>query len=521
MANKVDFTNEKLINGLNIVADAVKSTLGAAGRPVIIDSEFGQPIATKDGATVAKSINLADPVENIGAKLIREVASNAAAISGDGTTTATVLAQKMIQEGQKALAGGWTSIEVKTAIEKDVVSVLKHISENSKPVETTNDIVNVATISMNGDAELGAKIGEAAEKVGKDGVITVELSQGRETEIDVVQGMQFKQGYMSPYFVTDANTMKCELDDVKILISEKRITNLKALLPILEPIAQSGQPLLIIADDIDGEALSTLVVNRVRGGLKLCAVKAPEFGANRKEALKDIAVLTGGIVVSDDMGMSFDKMTLEMLGSAKKITVDQTHTTIVKGNGDQTKIDDRVAEIRKKIEETTAEYAKGKLQERLAKLIGGVAVIKVGGLTEAEAHEKKDRVDDAVAAVRAAREEGIVAGGGTALLRASTNLDFGIVKVACEEPFNQLCKNAGLSGDVFKAQVLANKSETYGLNLRARACCDMLEAGIIDPAKVVKTALKLAASCATIVLTSGGIISEIPKPAEEKHPILR
>lgn len=521
MANRVDFTNEKLVKGLNIVADAVKSTLGAAGRPVIIDTEFGQPTATKDGATVAQSINLADPVENIGAKLIREVSSNAATIAGDGSSTAAVLAQKMIQDGQKALAGGFTPTEIKTDIENDVMTVLKHISEHSKPVETTEDIINVATISMNGDAELGAKIGEAAEKVGKDGVITVELSQGRETEIDVVQGMQFKQGYMSPYFVTDPNTMKCELDDAKILISEKRITNLKALLPILEPIAQSGQPLLIIADDIDGEALSTLVINRVRGGLKLCAVKAPEFGADRKESLKDIAILTGGTVVSDDMGMSFDKMTLDVLGSAKKITVDQTHTTIVKGNGEQSKIDDRVAELRKKIDETTADFAKNKLQERLAKLVGGVAVIKVGGLTEAEAHEKKDRVDDAVAAVRAAREDGIVAGGGITLLRAAQKLKSGIVKTACEEPFQQLCANAGISGDVFKAQILAEDSETIGLNIKTLELCDMVKYGIIDPAKVVKTALKLAASCATVVLTSGGIISEIPKPAEEKHPILR
>lgn len=532
MAKKIEFTTDKMIDGLNKVADAVKVTMGARGRTVLLTRPFAGVVATKDGATVAKNIEMEDAEENIGAMLIKEVSKNVAEIAGDGTTTATVLTQALIKEGRKVIAAGAKPQDVVRGMEFATENAIAALDSFARPVSSNEEIMRVATISANGDTVLGQYIADATAKVGKDGVITVEEGRGLETEIDIVEGMQFDQGMMSPYFVTDQETMKCELIDTMVFVSEKRITNLKALLPVLEPIAQSGKPLLIIADDVDSEAVATLVLNRIKGGLKLCAVKAPGTGAQRKEILKDICVLTGATLITDDLGMSFETMTPDVLGSAKKIIVTKNTTTIIDGCGQPDNISARIEELRTSIENEKAPYAKEKMQERLARLTGGIAVIKVGGMTEVEVKEKKDRVDDAVAATKAAIEEGIVAGGGSALFYASklcghgtdASQDFGMgiqtVSKALLSPLYQIVENAGINGEVV-ANELRDLPFTSGYDVTHNHVIDMMTAGIIDPVKVVKTALKMAMSCATQCLLCGCVISDIPEKNEEKHPLQR
>ena len=523
MAKDIVFNTDKLASGVDKLANAVKITMGPKGRTVVIERAYGTPIATKDGVTVAKEVSLKDPAENIGAKMIQEVAKRAGDSAGDGTTTATVLAQNIFKEGRRVIAAGMNPMDVKRGIDIAVEAVVKDIEKHARPVKDSAEIAQVATISANSDSDIGQKIADAMEKVGKEGVITVQEAKGLDTEIDVVEGMQFDQGFMSPYFVTNSEKMLAELDGAQILVSEKKITGLQALLPILEPIAQSGRPLLIIAEDIENEALATLVLNRLRGGLKVCAVKAPGFGDRRKEMLKDIAIVTGATVISDDMGMTFENINQSVLGSAKRVVVSKDKTLLVNGNGDTDAIKARADEIRQNISTSTSEYDREKLQERLAKLVGGVAVIHVGGMTEVEVKEKKDRVDDALAATRAAVAEGIVAGGGVALVRAveslkdlkgtnpDQNVGIDIVRRAIKTPCMQIAENAGVSGEIVIGKLLENQEYNFGYNAQTGEYIDMMKAGIIDPAKVVKTAIQAAASTAGVLLTTGAVMSEIPE----------
>ena len=523
MAKEIIFDTDKLAAGVDKLANAVKITMGPKGRTVVIDKSYGAPVATKDGVTVAKAVSLKDPTENIGARMIQEVAKKAGDDAGDGTTTATVLAQKIFREGRRVIAAGMNPMDIKRGIDIASAAVVADIESHARPVKNSSEIAQVATISANGDSDIGKKIADAMEKVGKEGVITVEEAKGLETEIDVVEGMQFDQGFMSPYFVSNSEKMLAELDNAAVLVSEKKITGLQALLPILEPIAQQARPLLIIAEDVESEALATLVLNRLRGGLKVCAVKAPGFGDRRKAMLQDIAIVTGATVISDDMGMTFDNITPAVLGSAKRIVVDKSSTLIVGGAGDKGAISARADEIRKQIKESTSDYDREKLAERLAKLVGGVAVIHVGGMTEVEVKEKKDRVDDALAATRAAVADGIVAGGGVALIRAVSSLEkikgantdqnvgIDIVRRAIVAPCAQIDENAGTSGEIVVGKVSESKDYNFGYNAQTGEYVDMMKAGIIDPAKVVKTAIMAAASTAGVLLTTGAVMSEIPE----------
>lgn len=514
----------KMKAGVDTLANAVKVTLGPKGRNVMIDKSYGAPKITKDGVTVAKeTTDLKDPFENMGAKAVKEVASKAATDAGDGTTTATVLTQAIFSEGVKMVAAGMNPMDLKRGIDKAVDTVVADLAKRAKKVSKDEEIAQVATISANGDREIGEKIASAMEKVGKEGVITVEEAKGMETEVEIVEGMQFDRGYLSPYFITNAEKMTCEYENPAILLTEGKISNLQPILPILESIAQSSRPLLIVAEDVEGEALATLVVNRLRAGLKIVAVKAPGFGDRRKEMLKDIAVLTGATVVSEDLGMKLENVTPEFLGTAKKIVVDKENTTIVDGAGEKSEIEGRCAEIRTSIENATSEYDKEKLQERLARLAGGVAVIKIGGSSEIEVKEKKDRVDDALAATRAAVEEGIVAGGGITLLRSQSILDeiktdnedqkagINIIKKALSAPIRQICANAGVDGAVIVGKILENDNANFGYNAQNGEYVDMLKAGIIDPAKVVRCALQDASSVSGLLLTTEAMIAEAPE----------
>ncbi|HEY7806493.1 MAG TPA: chaperonin GroEL [Croceibacterium sp.] len=518
---------ERILKGVDTLANAVKVTLGPKGRNVVLDKSYGSPRITKDGVTVAKEIELKDKFENMGAQMLREVASKTNDLAGDGTTTATVLAQSIVREGMKSVAAGMNPMDLKRGIDIAVGKVVANLQSRSKEVSGSSEIAQVGIISANGDREVGEKIAEAMEKVGKEGVITVEEAKGLEFELDVVEGMQFDRGYLSPYFVTNAEKMIVELDNPYILIHEKKLSNLQAMLPILEAVVQSGRPLLIIAEDIEGEALATLVVNKLRGGLKVAAVKAPGFGDRRKAMLQDISILTKGEMISEDLGIKLENVTLAMLGEAKKITIDKDNTTIVDGAGDTTDIKARVEQIRAQIETTTSDYDKEKLQERLAKLAGGVAVIKVGGASEIEVKERKDRVDDALHATRAAVEEGIVAGGGSALLFATKALEgldgqnddqtrgIDIVRRALQSPVRQIAENAGADGAVVAGKLLDQKNENFGFNAQTEVYEDLVKAGVIDPTKVVRAALQDAASVAGLLITTEAAVSEVPedKPA--------
>ncbi len=527
-AKQVQFSTdarEKILRGVNILANAVKVTLGPKGRNVVIQKSFGAPRSTKDGVTVAKEIELEDAFENMGAQLIREVASKTNDKAGDGTTTATVLAQSIVQEGLKAVAAGMNPMDLKRGIDKAVTAVLADIKASSRKVSANSEIAQVGTISANGDKEVGDMIAKAMEKVGNEGVITVEEAKTAETELDVVEGMQFDRGYLSPYFITNADKMEVQLEEPLIMLHEKKLSSLQAMLPILEAVVQSGRPLLIIAEDIEGEALATLVVNKLRGGLRVAAVKAPGFGDRRKSMLEDIAVLTGGQVISEDLGIKLENVTLDMLGKAKKVTITKDDTTIVDGVGEKAAIEARIGQIKKQIEDTTSDYDKEKLQERLAKLAGGVAVIRVGGSTEVEVKEKKDRVDDALNATRAAVEEGIVPGGGIALLKATKALEglkgdnadqtagIAIIRRAIQAPIRQIVENAGVEGSIVVGKVLENASDTFGFNAQTEEYVDMIQAGVIDPAKVVRTALQDAASVAGILITTEAAVADAPKKA--------
>jgi chaperonin GroEL len=513
---------ERMLAGVNILADAVKVTLGPKGRNVVIDKSFGAPRITKDGVTVAKEIELADKFENMGAQMVREVASKTNDIAGDGTTTATVLAQAIVQEGAKAVAAGMNPMDLKRGIDLAVTEVVAALAKATKKIKTSEEVAQVGTISANGEKEIGQMIASAMQKVGNEGVITVEEAKTAETELEVVEGMQFDRGYLSPYFITNPDKMVADLDDVYILLHEKKLSNLQAMLPILEAVVQTSKPLLIISEDVEGEALATLVVNKLRGGLKIAAVKAPGFGDRRKAMLEDIAILTGGQVISEDLGIKLENVGLNMLGRAKKVSISKENTTIVDGAGKKAEINGRVAQIKAQIEETTSDYDREKLQERLAKLAGGVAVIRVGGATEVEVKEKKDRVDDALNATRAAVEEGIVSGGGTALLRASANLkskgenadqDAGIniVRRALQAPARQIATNAGAEASIIVGKILENKSLTYGYNAQTGEYGDLIALGIVDPTKVVRTALQDAASVAGLLVTTEAMIAEAPK----------
>ena len=513
---------EKMLQGVDILANAVKVTLGPKGRNVVIEKSFGAPRTTKDGVTVAKEIELEDKFMNMGAQMLREVASKTNDVAGDGTTTATVLAQAIVREGMKAVSSGRNPMDLKRGIDKAVAEVRKDLLAKAKKVSGSAEIAQVGTISANGEAEIGQMIAEAMAKVGNEGVITVEEAKSLETELDVVEGMQFDRGYLSPYFITNADKMEAVLEEPMILIHEKKLSSLQPMLPILEAVVQSGRPLLIIAEDVEGEALATLVVNKLRGGLKVAAVKAPGFGDRRKAMLEDIAILTGGQVISEDVGIKLDNVTPDMLGRAKKVTIRKDDTTIVDGVGAKADIEGRISQIKKQIEETTSDYDREKLQERLAKLAGGVAVIRVGGATEVEVKERKDRVDDALNATRAAVEEGIVPGGGTALLRASKFIDvkglnedeeagINIVRKALQAPIRQIVENAGVEGSIVVGKVLDSGSASFGFNAQTEEYVDMIEAGIIDPVKVVRTALQDAASVASLIITTEASIAEAPK----------
>jgi chaperonin GroEL len=514
---------DRMLRGVNTLANAVKVTLGPKGRNVVIEKSFGAPRSTKDGVTVAKEIELTDKFENLGAQLIREVASKTNDKAGDGTTTATVLAQAIVVEGLKYVASGMNPMDLKRGVDKAVTHVVAEIKKSSKKVTTNAEIAQVGAISANGDQEVGDMIAKAMDKVGNEGVITVEEAKSLETELDVVEGMQFDRGYLSPYFITNADKMEAVLEDPLILLFEKKLSSLQALLPILEAVVQSSRPLLIVAEDIEGEALATLVVNKLRGGLRVAAVKAPGFGDRRKAMLEDIATLTGGQVISEDLGIKLENVTLDMLGKAKKVTITKDDTTVVDGAGAKDDIDARITQIKRQIEDTTSDYDKEKLQERLAKLAGGVAVVRVGGSTEVEVKEKKDRVDDALNATRAAVEEGIVPGGGVALLKASKTLDgfkvdnadqeagVAIVRRALQAPIRQIAENAGVEGSIVVGKILENASPTFGFNAQAEEYVDLIQAGIIDPAKVVRTALQDAASVAGLLITTEAAIVEAPK----------
>jgi chaperonin GroEL len=513
---------ERMLNGVNILADAVKVTLGPKGRNVVIDKSFGAPRITKDGVSVAKEIELEDKFENMGAQMLREVASKTNDIAGDGTTTATVLAQSIVQEGHKAVAAGMNPMDLKRGIDLAVAEVVGDLQKKATKIKTSEEVAQVGTISANGESEIGAMIAEAMQKVGNEGVITVEEAKTAETELEVVEGMQFDRGYLSPYFVTNPEKMIADLEDPYILLHEKKLSNLQAMLPVLEAVVQSSRPLLIIAEDVEGEALATLVVNKLRGGLKIAAVKAPGFGDRRKAMLEDIAILTGGQVISEDIGIKLENVTLDMLGTAKKVSITKEETTIVDGAGEKSDIEGRVAQIKAQIEETSSDYDREKLQERLAKLAGGVAVIRVGGATEVEVKEKKDRVDDALNATRAAVEEGIVPGGGTALLLSSKALSvkganpdqeagINIVRRALQAPARQIATNSGEEASIVVGKIMDQKSNTYGFNAQTGEYGDMIKMGIVDPVKVVRTALQDAASIAGLLITTEAMIAEIPK----------
>ena len=528
-AKEVKFSTEareKMLRGVDILANAVKVTLGPKGRNVVIDKSFGAPRITKDGVTVAKEIELSDKFENMGAQMVREVASKANDAAGDGTTTATVLAQAIVKEGARSVAAGMNPMDLKRGIDLAVEAVVEELKSHARKVTRNDEIAQIATISANGDTQIGRYLAEAMEKVGNDGVITVEEAKGLETELEVVEGMQFDRGFVSPYFVTNPDRMRVELDDAYVLIHEKKLSGLQSLLPVLESVVQSGKPLLVVAEEIEGEALAALVVNKLRGGLKVAAVKAPGFGDRRKAMLEDIAILTGGTAISEDLGIKLENVTLQMLGRAKKVMIDKDNTTIVEGAGAKKDIAGRITQIRAQIEETTSDYDREKLQERLAKLAGGVAVIRVGGATEVEVKEKKDRVDDAQHATRAAVEEGILPGGGVALLRATKALarvrtanedqkaGVEIVRRAIQVPARQIAINAGEDGLLVVGRLLEKDEYGWGFNAATGEYQDLVGAGVIDPAKVVRTALQDAASVASLLITTEALVAEAPKPAD-------
>lgn len=521
---------QAILRGVTVLTDAVKATLGPRGRNAIIDRKFGSPNITKDGVTVAKEIELKDPYENMGAQLVREVASKTSDIAGDGTTTATVLAYSIYKEGMKYVTAGANAIDLKRGIDRTVEVVVDELKKMSRPVAEKKEIAQVGTISANNDPSIGELIAEAMDKVGKDGVITVEEAKSMATTLDVVEGMQFDRGYISPYFITDPERMECRLDDVFILIHDKKVSSMKDLLPILEQIAKMGKPLVIISEEVEGEALATLVVNKLRGTLHVCAVKAPGFGDRRKAMLEDIAILTGGTVISEDIGLKLENVKINDLGRARKITIDKDNTTIVEGAGDHAKIQGRVKQIKAQIEETTSDYDREKLQERLAKLVGGVAVINVGAATESEMKEKKARVEDALHATRAAVEEGIVPGGGVALIRCLKALDkvkfdhdqqigVSIIKRALEEPIRQIVANAGMEGSIVVEKVKDSKDANYGYDAYKEEYADMLKSGIIDPTKVTRTALQNAASVAGLMLTTEVMVTEVPEEEKKMPPM--
>ncbi len=513
---------ERMMRGVDILANAVKVTLGPKGRNVVLDKSFGAPRTTKDGVTVAKEIELEDKFENMGAQMLREVAAKANDVAGDGTTTATLLAQSLVTEGMKRVAAGMNPMDLKRGIDAAVAEVVKDVVGKAKKVKTNEEIAQVGAISANGEREIGDMIAQAMEKVGNEGVITVEEAKSLETELEVVEGMQFDRGYLSPYFITDPDKMVAVQEDPLILLHEKKLSNLQAMLPILESVVQASRPLLIIAEDVEGEAFATLVVNKLRGGLKIAAVKAPGFGDRRKAMLEDIAVLTGAQVISEDLGIKLENVTMDMLGSAKKVSITKDDTTIVDGAGDKEAIEARINQIRRQIEDTTSDYDREKLQERLAKLAGGVAVIKVGGATEIEVKERKDRVEDALNATRAAVEEGIVPGGGSALLRASKFIEVAaanddqkagidIVRRALQAPVRQIAQNAGAEGSIVVGKILDSKSASFGYDAQRDEYVDMVEAGIIDPVKVVRSALQNAASVAGLMITTEAAVADAPK----------
>ena len=526
-AKEVKFSTDardRMLKGVNVLADAVKVTLGPKGRNVVIDKSFGAPRITKDGVSVAKEIELSDKFENMGAQMVREVASRTNDEAGDGTTTATVLAQAIIKEGLKSVAVGLNPMDLKRGIDLATAKVVESIKSASRPVNDSAEVAQVGTISANGEAFIGEQIAEAMQRVGNEGVITVEENKGMETEVEVVEGMQFDRGYLSPYFVTNPDKMIAELEDAYILLHEKKLSSLQPMVPLLESVIQSQKPLLIIAEDVEGEALATLVVNKLRGGLKIAAVKAPGFGDRRKAMLQDIAILTGGQVISEDLGMKLENVTIDMLGTAKKVSINKDNTTIVDGAGEKSEIEARVAQIRQQIEETTSDYDREKLQERVAKLAGGVAVIRVGGMTEVEVKERKDRVDDALNATRAAVQEGVVVGGGVALVQGAKALEnvkgensdqeagVGIVRRALEAPLRQIAENAGVDGAVVAGKIRESSDKAYGFNAQTEEYGDMFKFGVIDPAKVVRTALEDAASIAGLLITTEAMIAEKPEP---------
>jgi chaperonin GroEL len=522
---------DKMLRGVDILANAVRVTLGPKGRNVVLDKSFGAPRITKDGVTVAKEIELEDKFENMGAQMVREVASKTSDIAGDGTTTATVLAAAIVKEGSKAVAAGMNPMDLKRGIDLAVEHVVEELKKNSKKVTSNAEIAQVGTISANGDKEIGDYLAKAMEKVGNEGVITVEEAKSLETELDVVEGMQFDRGYISPYFITNADKMRVEMEDPYILINEKKLSALNELLPLLEAVVQTGKPLLIVAEDVEGEALATLVVNKLRGGLKVAAVKAPGFGDRRKAMLQDIAVLTGGQAISEDLGIKLENVTLAMLGKAKKVMIDKENTTIVNGLGKKSDIQDRITQIKAQVEETTSDYDREKLQERLAKLAGGVAVIRVGGATEVEVKERKDRVDDAMHATRAAVEEGVLPGGGVALLRAGEALKkvrtanddqktgVEIVRKALQSPARQIAQNAGEDGSVIVGKILENSNYGFGFDAQAGEYVDMIKKGIIDPTKVVRQALQGASSVAGLLITTEAMVAELPKKQNAMPPM--
>ena len=534
-AKEVRFSTDaraRMLRGVDILAEAVKVTLGPKGRNVVIDKSFGAPRITKDGVTVAKEIELADKFENMGAQMVKEVASKANDMAGDGTTTATVLAQAIVREGSKAVAAGMNPMDLKRGVDLAVDAIVTDLAKRSKKITTSSEVAQVGTISANGEADIGQMIAKAMEKVGNEGVITVEEAKSLETELDVVEGMQFDRGYLSPYFITNADKMTCELENPYILIHEKKLSGLQPLLPVLETVVQSGRPLLIVAEDVEGEALATLVVNKLRGGLKVSAVKAPGFGDRRKAMLEDIAILTNGQVISEDLGIKLENVTLQMLGQAKRVTIEKENTTIVDGAGKKKDIEARCGQIRAQIDETTSDYDREKLQERLAKLAGGVAVIRVGGATEVEVKERKDRVDDAMHATRAAVEEGIVPGGGVALLYAIKALSkvqpgnddqrvgIEIVRKAIQVPARQIAENAGTDGSIVVGKLLESKDANYGFDAQSGEYADLVKRGIIDPTKVVRVALQNAASVAGLLITTEAMVAEKPekKPAPSMPP---
>ena len=513
----------RMLRGVNILADAVKVTLGPKGRNVVIEKSFGAPRITKDGVSVAKEIELEDKFENMGAQMVKEVASRTNDEAGDGTTTATVLAQAIVKEGMKSVAAGMNPMDLKRGIDMATAKVVEHIKNAAREVTDSDEVAQVGTISANGEKEIGRQIADAMQKVGNDGVITVEENKGLETETEVVEGMQFDRGYLSPYFVTNPDKMIAELEDAIILLHEKKLSSLQPMVPLLEQVIQSGKPLLIIAEDVEGEALATLVVNKLRGGLKIAAVKAPGFGDRRKAMLQDIAILTGGQVISEDLGMKLENVTMDMLGSAKRISITKDETTIVDGAGEKAEIEARVAQIRQQIEETTSDYDREKLQERVAKLAGGVAVIRVGGMTEVEVKERKDRVDDALNATRAAVQEGVVVGGGVALVQGAKALDgvsgensdqdagIAIVRKALEAPLRQIAENAGVDGSVVAGKIRESNDLAFGFNAQTEEYGDLFKFGVIDPAKVVRTALEDAASVAGLLITTEAMVADKPK----------